>query len=35
MDKNDSDAWALRVFYFIFTGSALFMLAIYIFAFNS
>ena len=35
MEKNDSDAWVLRVFYLVFTGSVLFMLAVYIFAFNS
>mgnify|MGYP000385299268 FL=1 len=35
MEKNDSYAWALRVFYLVFTGSVLFMLAVYIFAFNS
>jgi len=35
MEKNDSDVWASRVFYLIFTGSVLFMLAAYIFAFNS
>jgi hypothetical protein len=35
MEKNDSDTWASRVFYLIFSGCVLFMLAIYIFAFNS
>ena len=35
MEKNDSDAWAPRVVYLICSGCVLFMLAAYIFAFNS
>ena len=35
MEKNDSDTWTSRVFYLILSGCVFFMLAVYIFAFNS
>jgi len=35
MEKSGSGTWASRVFYLIFSGCVLFMLAAYIFAFNS